>query len=165
MSLATAELPMAENDVRLADKVGQSGGPSLEAMEEAVAPVLRRLGKKFPAVASRSISTMRSTLDDLRAGGTAGEAIEMIFAEAHDMRGQAKTLGFGSLGQVANSLSEFILGSEELAQQRGDLIEVHIDAMELCLTRETDGTFEGPEAEELMANLQKAVAAVLRTAA
>ena len=163
MSLATAEMPMAETDVRLADKVGQSGGPSLEAMEEAAAPVLKRLGKKFPAVASRSISTMRSTLDDLRAGGTAGDAIEKIFAEAHDMRGQAQTFGFGSLGKVADSLSEFILGSEEMAQKRGDLIEVHIDAMELCLTRETGANFEGPEADELMANLKKAVATVLGT--
>lgn len=164
MSLATAEVPLPETEGRLSDKVDQSGGPSLEAMEEAVAPVLRRLGKKFPAVASRSISAIRSSLDDLRADRAAGDAIEKIFAEAHDMRGQAQTFGFGTLGQVADSLSEFILGSEELAQKRGDLIEVHIDAMELCLHRETDGHFEGPEADELMANLQKAVAAVLRSA-
>lgn len=165
MSLAAAEMPVAETDVRLADKVGQSGGPSLEAMEEAAAPVLRRLGKKFPAVASRSIATMRATLDDLRAGRPANDALEKIFAEAHDIRGQAKTFGFGSLGEMASSLSEFILRSEDLAQKRSDLIVVHIDAMELCLHRETDGNFEGPEADELMANLQKAVAAVLRTAA
>ena len=164
MPLAAAEVPMAENHVCLADKVGQSGGPSLEAMEEAVAPVLQRLGKKFPAAALRSISTMRATLDDLRGSGTAGEAIEKIFAEAHDMRGQAETFGFSSLGKVADSLSEFILGSEEMAQKRGDLVEVHIDAMELCLARETDANFEGPEADELMANLRKAVATVLGSA-
>ena len=165
MSSATAEVPTAEAEVGLADTVDKSGGPSLEAMEEAAAPVLRRLGKKFPSLASHAISKMRASLEDLRAGGKAGEAIEKIFAEAHDIRGQSQTFGFDSLGKVADSLSEFIVGNEERAQQRTDLIEVHIDAMELCLGRETDASFEGPEADKLMVNLQKAVSTVWAAAA
>lgn len=166
MALATVEIQPAEIEGMLAgnaDSTDSTGGPSLEAMEVAAAPVIRRLGKKFPAVAWRSISAMRADLDNLRARRAPGDALEKIFVEAHDMRGQAQTFGFGSLGQVANSLSEFILGSEEMAMKRGDLIKVHIDSMELCLHRETDSHFEGPEADELMAGLQEAVVTVLRS--
>ncbi len=141
---------------RMAVKVGKSGGPSLEEIMATAEAALERLAQDFPSAARQSIAAMRSFLDGLPESPEAAQGVRQIFLACHDMKGQAETFGYGSLGLAAASLSEFLLAHKAFAVDRRDVIEVHVDAMGLLLRMGPDGGEQRQETHALLAALEKA---------
>ena len=114
---------------------------------------LDRLAQDFPSVAKQSIAAMRSCLDGLAESPEAADDVRQIFLACHDLKGQAETFGYGSLGLAAASLSKFLLGHEAFSVERRDVIDVHVDAMGLLLRMGPDGGQQRQETHILLAGL------------
>ncbi len=139
-------------------KVPSTGGISLEEMQEKADVALAKLE-------TESTDWMQADVEKL-AGHLAAankaepeavaEHVTEINKVAHDLKSLAGQFSFPMIGEVGNSLCDFINSEPDLANARLDVIRVHVDAIVVILANGLAG--DGGEAgKHLLAALHKAV--------
>ncbi|WP_431855781.1 Hpt domain-containing protein [Azospirillum sp.] len=136
---------------RLKSKVGR-GSPTLPPT---VPPTFRALVHASAAAYSRHLDDQLHALRALSTGGGAAAA-ETIFAIAHQIRGEARTFGFGHVGNTAESLCAFIEAGGPERARGGAVVTLHVDTM---VALKADGGDSGAQA--LLDGLARAVRHVL----
>lgn len=138
---------------RLKSKVGR-GSPTLPPT---VPPTFHALVHASATAYSRHLDDQLHALRALATGG-GGAAAETIFAIAHQIRGEAKTFGFGSVGSTAESLCAFIEAGGPERARGGAVVALHVDTM---ATLKAGG--EAAAVQPLLDGLARAVRHVLST--
>ena len=89
---------------------------------------LDRLSAQFDAWMDQELSRLTAARDRARREGLAGEAGEALFTAAHDIRGEAATLGFPVAGGIAATLCDLIV-VKSLARLPFRLVDTYVDAI------------------------------------
>jgi chemotaxis protein histidine kinase CheA len=89
---------------------------------------LQNISVDFPQWMAKEIEGLRAKRDDIRAHGLNNENAKDFFYLLHNVRGQAATLGFPLVGQIAGSLCEVVqhVAAKDIPPS---VIEQHIDAI------------------------------------
>ncbi|MDD7910554.1 MULTISPECIES: Hpt domain-containing protein [Pseudovibrio] len=129
----------------------------VKAAEDAVA----ELSEEFSSWMDNEARDLRSAWATVTNGNRSKEAYEELFRTAHDIKGQAETLGFPLVGEVAGSLTELIsaMQSGEI-QVPEELITQHIAAIAAML-REDARDASNITARILVESLAQATAKIL----
>ena len=88
------------------------------------------------------------------AGGYTPANIDALFRAAHDLKGEAATLGFPTAGVAAESLCRIIEHAPDLKAVPFDLIAHHVGAIK-AIVREQHMIFASETAEEVASRLRK----------
>lgn len=114
---------------QLARKVKRSGGVSPEEMEAEAGRQFARLADDYRAAAVLTISGMKQKVEQLQAEPGNTTVRQALFRDAHDLKGQSLTFGFGLLGLIAERLCRLIEARGENMASYLPLAHIHIDAM------------------------------------
>jgi len=112
---------------------------------------LKEISVDFPHWMSAEMEALRAKRDEFRANGLTDESAREFFLHLHNVRGQAATLGFPLVGQIAGSLCEVVqhIPAKDIPK---DVIENHIDAILAIVNEKAFG--DGNEvARKLVARL------------
>ncbi|OKL45199.1 Hpt domain-containing protein [Pseudovibrio exalbescens] len=98
----------------------------VKAAESAVA----ELSEEFTEWLTKEVDALKVAWASVQASPNSDDALQTFFRAAHDIKGQADTLGFPLIGEVAGSLTELIsamrTGTTKVPQA---LVTQHVDAI------------------------------------
>lgn len=104
---------------------------AIERAEKALA----KLSVSFNMWMEDDVCVLREAHERARAEGLQGEPRDLLFRAAHDLRGEAHTLGFPLVGQVAASLGDLLSMTPENVDIPAALVEGHVLAI-IAMIRE-----------------------------
>ena len=112
---------------------------------------LKRLSTDFDSWMANEAATLASAWSDIQENGMNEENCATLFRAAHDIKGQASTLGYPLVGAVAGSLCHLIehVPATDLP---ATLISQHVDAVR-AMVAETAQKEENPTARALVDRL------------
>lgn len=90
---------------------------------------LERMSKNFQPWMHSETETLLDAWKSAEAAGFAGETREVFYRAAHDIKGQAATLGFPIAGGVAKSLCHLLDCVEDDARLPRELVAQHVQAI------------------------------------
>ncbi|MGE0231448.1 MAG: hypothetical protein AB7O39_00300 [Flavobacteriaceae bacterium] len=145
MSDKTAK-PTLENDgyeiierKAIAHAIGDRNAPAFDPELLARAEqALQDLSGEFKGWIDKEVAGLAERFDSLRASASRDEeAIDAFYRSAHDLRGEAATLGFPLAGAVASSICGIIEAAREKDERLPlDLIGHHVDAVRAIVREE-----------------------------
>ena len=100
---------------------------------------LAELSKDFSAWMNQECDRLDAARHAMRAGGINQGTRDGLFLAAHDIKGQAATLGFPQAAPVAVSLCRLIEHTPDIARLPLRLIDQHVDAIRAITHRNTRG--------------------------
>jgi len=124
-----------------------------EAIEVAEAAVAE-LGKDYPQRAGEKVSELDRAFEALPATGDARNAVEALFAIAHEIRGEGGTFGFPLATAIASNLCAVLEDQDHVDKPLREVIRVHIDSLKLVVSQPIKGD-GGAQGAELLDGLQK----------
>jgi hypothetical protein len=116
------------------------GGDSLDMSVVIKAETaLEKISSDFPDWMAKEIEALRSLRDEFRVKGLDDESAREFFLHLHNVRGQAATLGFPLVGQIAGSLCEVVqnVPAKDIPKE---VIENHVDAIFAIVNEKATGT-------------------------
>jgi chemotaxis protein histidine kinase CheA len=90
---------------------------------------LEKLSVNFQKWLDDQVAVLREAHDDGVAAGFSEDAMHALFRAAHDLRGQAATLGYPLAGEVAGSLCHLFDHIPAGGHVPRDLVRLHVDAV------------------------------------
>lgn len=108
--------------------------------------------------ARESVAKLERAFDAMHCSGDGRTSQVVLFAIAHDMRGEGGTYGFPLVTDIAGSLCTLLEGSEEADRPPHEAIAVHITALKLVMANSIEGD-GGAQGAELLRGLEKVRAA------
>jgi chemotaxis protein histidine kinase CheA len=90
---------------------------------------LEKLSVNFQKWLDDQIAVLREAHADGVAAGFSEQATQALFRAAHDLRGQAATLGYPLAGEIAGSLCHLFDNIPVGAHVPRDLVRLHVDAV------------------------------------
>lgn len=123
-----AEYMMPPTDLRkkAPQKRGKSGDDEPVAAAEAA---LARMAESFDGWMAEETQRLATLWAEAEADGYEGEAREALYRAAHDIKGQAATLGFPLAGRVAGSLCRLLDAIREAQQMPRELVRQHVQSV------------------------------------
>lgn len=98
---------------------------AIKAAEKA----LEELSKDFDNWMDDEIKTLIETRDEMMREGVTRQTIRTLFQAAHDIRGQAATLGYPRAGAAAKSLCALLEADFDITDTPFEAIDSHVDAV------------------------------------
>ncbi len=124
-----------------------TSGIDYEAIERAE-KALSELSGQFENWMNEELDALAKARDLIHAEGKTSETISKLFHTAHDLKGQAATLGFPLAGSVAASLCKLTLDPPNLDRIPMQLIDQHVDSI-LAIVKEDIRDTSNPTACKL----------------
>jgi HPt (histidine-containing phosphotransfer) domain-containing protein len=90
---------------------------------------LAQLSSEFSSWMNDECEQLDRARRNVRQNGMTAQPREALFRSAHDIKGQAATLGFPLVAAVAESLCRLIEETHEPARVPLDLVDQHVDAV------------------------------------
>lgn len=149
-------------DLRRHARPGQNIAPGGAADPIARAErALAGLEGNFASWLRDELDRVSNARDDVRQHGLAGEHRAILYRAAHDIRGQAATLGYPLAGHVADSLCQLLdaVANEWISMP---LLDQHVDAMRAIVVENAKGD-GSPVARQLVARLAAVTDELIRT--
>ncbi|RME99612.1 MAG: Hpt domain-containing protein, partial [Alphaproteobacteria bacterium] len=106
-------------------------GDGSQAAKNAVAnaeTALKQLSINFDHWMASEVAKLLTAREMSKKAGFKGEALEQLFAVAHDLKGQAGTLGYPFAGEVCASLCRLVDARQQGRPTSPLLIDQHVDA-------------------------------------
>lgn len=104
----------------------------VKAAEEAI----ERLSTKFDKWIETEVGDLHEACQHAQSAGFSEEAYETFYRCAHDLRGQAETLGYPLVGRVAKNLALLLSAAQSENNFPKDLIVQHVDAIRAMISEE-----------------------------
>lgn len=126
---APGEFTMIADPTDLRARVRMTGSGTVD--EDAIRRAenaLKQLSSHFGEWMETEMDRLANARARMRAEGLHPELRREMFRVAHDIRGEAGTLGYPMAGRVAESLAG-LLEADEIAGVPFDLVEHHVDAV------------------------------------
>lgn len=144
---------------RLRLKVPRTGGPDLKEVQAAAEEGLNAIKDELAAGARADLDAMATAMGKAReCPAQAEEAFADILRRAADIKGQAVNFENPILGAAAASLTTYLEKAGSQADKKADVVEAHLQAMQLVMADESARTKDG---EELLNALRELVARTL----
>ena len=144
---------------RLRLKVPRTGGPDLKEVQAAAEQGLNAIKDELAAGARADLDAMATAMGKAReCPAQAEEAFADILRRAADIKGQAVNFENPILGAAAASLTTYLEKAGSQADKKADVVEAHLQAMQLVMADESARTKDG---EELLNALRELVARTL----
>lgn len=105
-------------------KGGNFASAAIRRAEEA----LETLSVDFDAWIAKEIATLETAHKSARAAQYDGKDLDRLFRAAHDLKGQAATLGYPLVGEVCASLSRLIEAAPVHGTRFSALVNAHVAA-------------------------------------
>lgn len=144
---------------KLKDKAlveGNDFGNDLAAIKRAE-KALVGLSENFDDWMLLELNNLSSIWDEIKGQPLTEEAVERLFMVAHDIKGQATTLGYPWISKFSASLCALLEESPDKASVPAQLIEHHIHAARACYHEK-----KGENIDTLSNSLFKELAGVTR---
>lgn len=122
---------------------------------------LSQLSSEFPSWMNDECEKLEEARRRAREAGMRGHPVEALYRAAHDMKGQATTLGFPLVAAVAESLCRLMEHARNPQRIPPELLDQHVDAMR-AITRERDRAGAEAIADKLCRSLHEATEGFLR---
>ncbi len=133
-------------------KIGGPGAVDLEALERAEA-VIADMTDTYLEWAAEDLAKIHAAVEELKAENKDREkALARIFQLSHDMKGQGGSFGYALMTILGGNLCSFIEKLEAAGPAEVEVIQLHIDAMDLVITKHMKGD-GGKEGEQLLEGL------------
>lgn len=99
---------------------------------------LQEISTDFPEWMAKEIEALRAMRDEFRVKGLNDESAREFFLHLHNVRGQAATLGFPLVGQIAGSLCEVVqnVPAKDIPKE---VVENHVDAIFAIVNEKATG--------------------------
>ncbi|KZL21232.1 Hpt domain protein [Pseudovibrio axinellae] len=97
----------------------------VKAAEEAI----EKLSNKFESWMAAEVERLKDANLAAQQADFSEETYDALFRYAHDIKGQAKTLGFPLIGRVANNLTLLLVAANTEQTYPKELISQHVDAI------------------------------------
>jgi len=120
---------------KLMEAIGKGSGPTLREMQQEAERRLSATVAGFENVLRETITRMNLILqsdEDAKSKHT------KLFAEAHDVKGQASTFGYPLVSQVAHSICTAISDVPKKLSDQPDLLELHVNALSWAFANQHD---------------------------
>ncbi|MBZ0217011.1 MAG: Hpt domain-containing protein [Fimbriimonadaceae bacterium] len=128
-----------------------ASGIDYEAIERAE-KALSALSSQFESWMSDELDALVAAKNQIHEKGKTEQTISTLFHSAHDIKGQAATLGFPLAGSVAASLCKLTMDPPALDRIPLNLIDQHVDSI-LAIVKEGVRDTENPTACKLTKRL------------
>lgn len=107
---------------------GSGDGFDFDAIARAE-KALESLSENFDAWMDEEIEHLVAARESARSLGYSADSLDTLFHAAHDIKGQAKTLGHPLAANVAAGLCRLIAGFKDLSRLPHVLVDQHVDAI------------------------------------
>ena len=121
-------------------KVSGSGDALGVAAVERAEQALSELSGQFDGWIVEEVARLAAALDAVAAGGYTGTDGEDLFRAAHDIKGEADTLGYPLITRTAASLCFLLEAVENGAPFPRELVMLHVDAVRAMARDRVRGT-------------------------
>ncbi len=147
-----AEVIIPPNTLKKKVKIGGPGAVDLETLERAEA-VIADMTDNYLEWAAEDLAKIHRALEELKAEKTdRKDALAKIFQLSHDMKGQGGSFDYTLMTIVGGNLCKFIEKLEDAGAAEVEVIQLHIDAMDLVIARRIKGD-GGNEGVQLLKGL------------
>lgn len=116
-------------------KGGDFAAAAIRRAEEA----LDTLSVDFDTWITKEIATLESAHKSARAAQYEGKELDRLFRAAHDLKGQAATLGYPLVGEVCASLSRLIEAAPASGTRFSALVNAHVAAAAAMVREHASG--------------------------
>ena len=145
-------------------KIPKTGGPSVDEMTAAADSALREIKDNYEAVVQAELRKIDKAISRaMEMPAKAANALQEIFDISHDIKGQAASLGYPLLTEIAQSLCRFISASKSTASIELDVVGAHARAMGTVVSHTIRGD-GGENGKKLLGALNAAVEQALAKA-
>ena len=148
------EIIPAEIDLKL--KLGGMPGRRGEIKEESIqraAKAIEKVGLNYLEEGRSQVATLIGQFAGVKANpDDAGSAIMQVSMTAREIKGQAKTCGYGLLTDVAESMYRFLADKTALSPKQITFIEAHLGVMQNVVAHDLRGN-GGPVGAELIKSI------------
>ncbi|MFN0264009.1 Hpt domain-containing protein [Tepidamorphus sp. 3E244] len=136
--LETIQPPRTMRHLVSGKKSGSGPAIDLDAIERAD-QAMEKLSVSFNIWIEEEVEKLREAHQETIVSGMEGDAREALFRSAHDLRGEARTLGYPLLGQAAGTLADLLSMMPEEAEIPPALVEGHVQAIHAMLREDAKG--------------------------
>ena len=142
-------------------KTGGPGAVDLDTLHRAEAVIAGMTGN-YLEWAAQDLAKIHQALEDLKAEKKDHkDALARIFELSHDIRGQGGSFGYTLMTILGRTLCTFVEKLEDAGPAEVEVIQLHINAMDLVIARQMKGD-GGKEGEQLLEGLDLVAAKVSR---
>ncbi len=133
-------------------RIGGPGAVDLETLKRAEA-VIADMTDDYLEWAAEDLAKIHRALEELKAEKTdRQDALAKIFQLSHDMKGQGGSFDYTLMTILGGNLCKFVEKLEDAESAEVEVIQLHIDAMDLVIAKRVKGN-GGKEGEQLLNGL------------
>ena len=133
-------------------KTGGPGAVDLDTLKRAEA-VIADMTDHYVEWVTKDLEKIHQALEDLKAEKKDHkDALAGIFQLAHDMKGQGGSFGYTLMTILGGNLCNVVEKLEDAGPAEVEVIQLHINAMDLVIAKEMKGD-GGKEGEQLLEGL------------
>jgi chemotaxis protein histidine kinase CheA len=107
----------------------EKGPGAVERAERA----LDELSQEFDQWMAEETAVLRNAFAAIKQQGLVEPHAERLFMAAHDLKGQAATLGYPLIGRYCGLLCEMFYATDDRSSIPVHVVKMHIDAVGMCL--------------------------------
>lgn len=133
-------------------KIGGPGAVDLDTLNRAEA-VIADMTDSYLEWAAEDLEKIHQALEDLKAEKKDHrDALARIFQLSHDMKGQGGSFDYTLMTILGGNLCAFVENLEDAGSAEVEVIQLHINAMDLVIAKQMKGD-GGGEGEQLLKGL------------
>jgi chemotaxis protein histidine kinase CheA len=133
-------------------KTGGPGAVDLDTLNRAEA-VITEMTDNYLEWVAEDLAKIHQALEDLKAEKKDHkDALARIFQLSHDMKGQGGSFGYTLMTILGGNLCHIVEKLEDAGSAEVEVIQLHIDAMDLVIAKQMKGD-GGEEGEQLLKGL------------
>ncbi len=133
-------------------KIGGPGAVDLDTLDRAEA-VIADMTDNYVEWATQDLAKIHQALEDLKGEKKDHkDALAGIFQLSHDMKGQGGSFGYMLMTILGGTLCNFVENLEDAGSPEVEVIQLHINAMDLVIAKQMKGD-GGKEGERLLEGL------------
>ena len=133
-------------------KTGGPGAVDLDTLKRAEA-VIADMTDNYMEWVAKDLAKIHRALEDLKGEKKDHkDALARIFQLSHDMKGQGGSFGYTLMTILGGTLCNFVENLEDAGPAEVEVIQLHINAMDLVIAKQMKGD-GGKEGERLLKGL------------
>ena len=157
----TSSALVIEPPIDLRSRVRVLGhGPVDEEAVQRAERTLKSLSNQFSSWMDDELAKLLSARDRARREGLDGPAGDDLFTAAHDIKGEAGTLGYPFAGEIAGTLCALLLSGKR-AELPFRIVDLHVDAIRAIVREHARGK-DHETASAMAQELHDAAVALLK---
>lgn len=133
-------------------KIGGPGAVDLDTLNRAEA-VIADMADNYLEWVAKDLTEIHQAVENLKAEKKDHkDALARIFQLSHDMKGQGGSFGYTLMTILGGNLCNFVEKLEDAGSAEVEVIQLHINAMDLVIAKQMKGD-GGKEGEQLLKGL------------